>query len=135
MPYLEWNDSYSVGIDKIDRQHQKLVTFLNELYEAMQQGKGKDVLGKVLTDMVLYTKTHFATEEQLMSQYGFPEYSGHKAIHEKMAAKVLSLKKQFTDGSLSSPIQITNFLKDWLAKHINETDKKYSAFLLSKGVK
>ena len=135
MAYLEWQDDYSVGIDQIDRQHKKLVNFLNELYEAMQQGKGKDALGKVLTDLVLYTKTHFSTEEKLMSQYGFPGYEGHKATHEKMAAKVLALKKQFADGSLSSPIQITNFLKDWLAKHINETDKKYAPYLTSKGVK
>ena len=134
MAYLDWQDDYSVGIDQIDRQHKKLVAFLNELYEAMHQGKGKDVLGKVLTELVLYTKTHFSTEEKLMSQYGYPDYEGHKAKHEKMAARVLDLKKQFADGSLSSPIQITNFLKNWLAKHINETDKKYAPYLAAKGV-
>ena len=134
MAYLDWSDSYSVGIKKIDLEHQKLVAFLNELYDAMQGGKGKDVLGKVLENMVAYTKTHFATEERLMAQHKFPEYEEHKAVHEKMASKVLELNQQYQSGALNSPIQITNFLKNWLSKHINETDKKYGPYLAGKGV-
>lgn len=134
MAFLNWSENYSVGIEKIDRQHKKIVSFLNELYEAMQCGQGKDVLGKVLSNLVLYTKTHFATEEQLMAHHKFPDYQNHKNIHAKMAAKVLDLNQQYLDGALTSPIQITNFLKKWLTNHINETDKKYSPFLTGKGV-
>jgi len=134
MAFLNWSDDYSVGIERIDRQHQKIVAFLNDLYEAMHAGKGKDALGKVLSDMVLYTKTHFKTEEDLMAQYNFPGYQDHKETHEKMAAKVLELSQQFRDGVITNPIQITNFLKKWLANHINNTDRKYGAFLVSKGV-
>ena len=46
MALLNWSSELSVGIPKIDQQHQKLVGFLNELYDAMQAGKGRDVLGK-----------------------------------------------------------------------------------------
>ncbi|MCP4692450.1 MAG: hypothetical protein GY859_30680 [Desulfobacterales bacterium] len=35
---------------------------------------------------------------------------------------------------ISNPIQITNFLKDWLGKHIMQTDKAYGPFLNTKGV-
>ena len=135
MAYLNWNESYSVGIERIDRQHKKIVSFLNDLYAAMQDGKGRDALGKVLADLVIYTKTHFATEEKLMAQHSFPDYQAHKAVHEKMAAKVLDLNRQYRDGVVSSPIQITNFLKKWLTNHINETDKKYGPYLTDKGVR
>jgi hemerythrin len=134
MAFLNWSESYSVGIEKIDRQHKKIVSFLNELFEAMQTGQGKDVLGKVLADLVIYTKTHFATEEQLMAQADFPDFRKHKEIHEKMAAKVLDLNQQYRDGVVNSPIQITKFLKKWLTSHISETDKKYGPFLASKGI-
>ena len=134
MAYFNWSESYSVGIEKIDRQHRKIVSFLNELYEAMHQGKGKDALGWVLSDLVLYTKTHFSTEEELMAEYGFKEYQQHKKIHEKMTAKVLELNRQYREGVIHSPIQITNFLKSWLSKHIQETDKKFGPFLTSKGL-
>jgi len=135
MAFLNWSSELSVGIPKIDQQHQKLVGFLNELYDAMQAGKGRDVLGKVLSDLLLYTKTHFASEEQAMSAHGYPGYEDHKARHDKMTKKVKELNEQFRQGTLGSPIQITNFLKDWLGKHIMETDKKYGPFLTAKGVK
>ena len=133
MAYLNWTPDLSVGIDRIDQQHKKIVTLLNELYEAMQAGQGREALGKVLNDLLLYTKTHFATEEQAMAAHGYPDYEEHKRRHEKMALKVKALHEQFRDGALTSPIQITNFLKDWLAKHIRETDKKYGPFLSAKG--
>jgi hemerythrin-like metal-binding protein len=129
MAFLTWTSAMSVGVPKMDQQHQKLVGFLNELYEAMQAGKGREALGRVLNDLLLYTKTHFAAEEQAMIAHGYPGYEEHKARHDKMTRKVRELHEQFRQGVLSSPIQITNFLKDWLTRHIMETDRKYAPFL------
>ena len=36
MAFFEWNDSYSVGVVEIDRQHQRLIDFIDQLYEAME---------------------------------------------------------------------------------------------------
>ena len=55
--------------------------------------------------------------------------------HRKMATKVQSLDQQFKDGKISNPIEISNFLKNWLEKHILQTDKHYGTFLTGKGVK
>jgi len=44
---------------------------------------------------------------------------------------------QFAAEGLKSArtgVDITNFLKDWLAKHIRETDRKYGPFLSAKAV-
>ena len=35
MGLIKWDDSYSVHIVEIDKQHQKLVDMLNELNDAM----------------------------------------------------------------------------------------------------
>ncbi len=134
MPFFEWKDEYSIGIKKIDEEHKNLVQNLNELYEALKAGTGRETLEKVLSNLVAYTKTHFATEENLMMLYKYPEYEQHKAIHEKMTGNVLKLVGQYRDNTLKSPVEITNFLKDWLTKHIMRTDKKYGPFLKGKGV-
>jgi len=135
MTNFEWKNDYRVGIAEIDDQHKVLVGFLNESYEAMRAGKGKDTLDSVLKNLVQYTKIHFATEEKLMKMHKFPDYEVHKQKHEKMTARVMELKHQFDSGQISSPIQITNFLKDWLSKHIMGTDKAYGPFLNAKGVR
>jgi hemerythrin len=135
MSFFEWKNEYSVGIAKIDDQHKALVGFLNELYEAMKAGKGRDTLDTVMKSLVEYTKTHFSTEESFMKLYKYPDYEVHKQKHEKMAGHVLELKHQFDSGQLSNPLQITTFLKEWLSKHIMGTDKAYGPFLNAKGVK
>ncbi|MFH0730004.1 MAG: bacteriohemerythrin [Pseudomonadota bacterium] len=135
MAFFEWKYDYSVGIAKIDDQHKVLVGFLNDLYDSMMAGKGKETLDAVLINLVEYTKTHFATEESLMKLYEYPDYEVHKQKHDKLTGYVLELKQKFDSGQISNPIQITNFLKDWLGKHIMGTDKRYGPFLNAKGVR
>jgi hemerythrin len=134
MAFFDWKEEYSVGIKKIDEQHKKLVTHLNDLFEAMKAGKGKEALNSVLNGLLQYTKDHFTTEESLMKLYEFPEYAAHKQKHDKMAEHVVSLKQKVDSGEISQPIQITNFLKEWLGKHIMSTDKLYGPYLNQKGV-
>ena len=135
MAFIEWKNTYSVGIEKIDNQHKELVGHLNDLYEALKVGKGKDVLDSVLDGLVDYTKAHFSTEESLMKLYKYPGYDEHKHKHQKMTERVLQFKEKFNSGELSNPLQITTFLRDWLNKHIMETDKGYGPYLNAKGVK
>ena len=129
MALFTWNSSYSVDIPEIDKQHQQLVGMLNELFASMQAGKSNDVLGKLLNNLISYTKTHFAYEEKLMTAKKYPEYAAHKAEHDALAKKVLDLQQQFTAGKVTLSIELGKFLKEWLSNHILGTDKKYSAAL------
>lgn len=45
MAFINWSDKLSVGVQQMDMQHKRLVELINELYEAMNSGKGNDVLG------------------------------------------------------------------------------------------
>jgi hemerythrin len=134
MAFFEWRDSYRTGIDKIDRQHRKMVDYLNELYDAMKAGKGRDALEQVFQGLIDYTGNHFATEESLMRRHGYPDYDDHREIHRRLTRHVHVLHGRFQEGTISSPIQITNFLKDWLGKHILGTDQKVAVYLKGKGV-
>ena len=40
MALLTWTTEYSVAVEAIDKQHQKLFAMLNELHDAMKSGKG-----------------------------------------------------------------------------------------------
>lgn len=134
MAMFEWKDEYSVNIKEIDDQHKQLVAMVNELHEAMMQQRAKDALGGLLNKLVSYCANHFAVEERLMETHGYPDFASHKAKHEKMTAKVAALQSDFKSGKVNLTIEVSQFLKDWLDKHILGTDKKYAAHLNSKGV-
>ena len=134
MSLMSWKESYSVNIAQIDQQHKKLVELINALHDAMTKGKAKEVLDKVLNDLVSYCANHFKVEEQLMAGNGYPDYNEHKEKHDKMTAKVLSLKKDVAAGKRLISIDVMKFLEQWLDKHIMGTDRQYAPFLNSKGV-
>ena len=135
MSLMEWNDAYSVKIFSIDSQHKNLVALVNNLNSAMRQGKGKELMSKVLQDLISYTKVHFKTEEDLMVKHTYPEYEAHKKEHDDLTAKVLDFYTRFQSGNTFITVEVMNFLRDWLVNHILGSDKKYGPFFIEKGVR
>ena len=129
-----WSDAYSVKIGIIDMQHKNLVGYVNELHQAMLEGHGKEKLGKILSNLIKYTHVHFGTEEKLMQSHGYPYYPQHKAEHDHLSATVVAFQDKFQRNEIGLTIEVMEFLKDWLVKHILGSDKKYAPFLNGKGV-
>ncbi|OHD13589.1 MAG: hemerythrin [Spirochaetes bacterium GWD1_27_9] len=134
MALFIWKDEYTVNIKKIDEQHQKLVSILNELHSAMLGAKANAILGKTLDELIDYTKTHFKAEEELMQRYNYSDFPTHKEAHKIFIDKVSDFQNEFKNGKKMISVEILFFLKDWLVTHINGVDKKYSKFLNDNGV-
>jgi hemerythrin len=135
MALIQWTDALSVGINEIDGQHKKLVGWINELNEAMREGKGKAVLSHTLMGLGSYTKEHFATEEKYFAKFGYPETDDHIRQHIRFVQKVSDMKKGFDEGRMGLSIEVMNFLSEWLKHHIQGSDMKYAPFFIANGVK
>ena len=135
MALFEWNAAYSVNVTEIDGQHQRLVTMINDLNDAMKQGKGKDILSGIIGKLFAYAGSHFATEEKYFAKFAYPAAASHKLEHNNFVKKVSEFKNSFDSGRLALTIEVINFLKDWLKNHIQGTDKKYGPFFNEKGLK
>jgi len=134
MALINWNDNLSVKVKKFDQDHQKLISLINGLNDGMMQGKGKDVLGEILNELIIYTRTHFKAEERCFAKFGYPKADSHKEEHDAFVKKVSDFKDGFERGEISLTIAVMRFLKDWLQNHINGTDKNYSQFFNEKGL-
>jgi hemerythrin len=132
---IQWDHSLSVNVAEIDQQHQKLIKIINELYDAMRQGKGKEVIGKTINGLIEYAGEHFQTEEKYFDLFGYPETSSHKKEHADFVKKVTGFKSELETGRLSLSLEVMNFLSDWLKNHIKGVDMKYSPFFNEKGLK
>ena len=130
---VDWKDEYSVGIESIDQQHKNLINLINMLQTTVDYSTGEAFERECLAAVVDYTKTHFVYEEGLMSKYGYPDFEAHKAQHQKMIDKINDLLAAYEEHPESAMKNALDFLKQWLIRHINGTDKLYSEFLLSKG--
>ena len=93
MPLMTWNDRLSVGVKVLDDDHKKLVGMINQLFDAIQSGHGKDSLAKILDGLVDYTKVHFAREEQLFVQTGYAASTAHKKEHDDLTRQVLDVQR------------------------------------------
>ena len=129
-----WSDTYSVKIAIVDSQHKVLVDLINELHRAMITRKGKESLGGVLASLIKYTKSHFAAEEGLLRANQYPDLVNHKAEHERFTQTIVEFQDRFQRNEVAMTIDVMDFLKDWLVKHIMGVDKKYVPHLGVRGV-
>lgn len=135
MPLMEWNPKLSVGIDLLDKDHQKLVKLINDLYEAMKAGHGKESLGPILNGLVDYTKIHFAHEEKFFAETKYPDTAAHKREHDALTKQVLAVQAKYNNGETGTlSLEVMNFLRDWLVNHIQGSDKKYTSHLNGAGI-
>lgn len=133
--YFVWKPEYSVGIDSIDTQHRKLVSLINNLQTAIDYSAGEQFEREALDALVDYTRTHFGYEEDLMQKHCYPSFEPHRAEHHRMIANVETVLESYREDPDAAMQEANSFLKNWLIKHINGTDKQYSQFLIGKGVK
>jgi hemerythrin len=134
MPLITWDKSYNVSVKRCDEQHQKLFVLMNELHDAMRVGAGGAVVRKVVGELNDYTISHFAAEEALLERYGYPALDQHREEHKKFIARVNKFRDDLDQGGGTSSVAVLEFLKDWLARHIKQTDRKYSAHLNQNGI-
>ena len=136
MSLMEWTERMSVGVAQFDDEHKKLIVLINDLFDAVQAGRGRQALGSILDDLVSYTKTHFAHEEHHLKKTGFPGFDAHKREHDALTKQVIDIQRKYQTGATAMlSMEVMSFLKNWLVNHIQGTDTLYTAHLNEKGVK
>jgi hemerythrin len=134
MPLISWNEELSVGVAEIDKQHKQLIALLEELNDAMEQGRGSEVVGKVLDGVSRYTTIHFGTEEWYFDRFGYPDATDHKREHIYFVGKIHELRAASAAGQFGVSVDVLNLLGDWFLHHIKIVDKAYEQFFRANGL-
>lgn len=136
MPLFQWANEFSVGVDSMDRHHQRLFDLINKLHDAMKEGKGSTVVSSIITELFDYTKYHFGEEEKLMERINYIGIAEQKAAHKHFVSTIEEYKAK-ADKGLAAFIGggISLMLVDWLKNHIGMMDKKYTEAMRAKGIK
>lgn len=135
MKRLIWSDNLNTGIPVIDRQHGRIVDYINRLYDAQHAGESKHTIRAIIDELVDYTLTHFTFEEAMLENIGFPSLRAHKETHEEFSKLVNNLRARLL-RSEEAAIELNNLMVAWLFNHILNEDARYvPAVLKSIGLK
>lgn len=139
MSFIRWHDKYMTGIQKFDEQHQRLFSLINELYAGViachSIEEEKQITQKTLAELVRYAEEHFGAEEELMQQYSFPHFGDHKHEHELFFQNINKLIHECYSQAGGVSTDVFLFMRDWITKHVTETDIHYVSYFKEHGVK
>ena len=124
MAVLTWQDELNTGIEVIDHQHQRIVEMINHLH-VVRHGLEPMAVSEVIDELIDYTLSHFAFEEELMEEAGYPFSAAHKRVHEVFTKRVSEYRLRFEAGE-DIVDDLRSMLSRWLFNHIRNDDKAYA---------
>lgn len=130
MEHVAWDEKMSVGVAVLDDDHKKLIDMFNALLKTGIAEKDRDSLSGLLGALSDYTKFHFAREEDLMENQGYPNLAQHKEAHRYFIDEVQKLCQDNDDSNeMMLRIDLILLLKEWLIEHIQNVDVQYKPFM------
>jgi len=125
-----WNESLSVGIPEIDEDHQRFISLVNDLNQAIVSRQAKTEIGRLLKLLVVDARSHFDFEEQLFEEYRYPDVRRHSEAHAQLMSRLLAEAVEFSNAEWS-PVWIEKgfLIKKLLLTHLLEEDMDYRGFL------
>ncbi len=131
MSFIDWDESYSVGIKLIDKQHQKLFALINAFHDGQQN------LEETLQDLLSYIDFHFRTEEHYFDEFSYEDKAKHGQQHHFYEERIHELCKRCLDEKKCDE-QVSDetqeFVRDWITHHIKISDKEYTACFQKHGL-
>lgn len=134
MSLLTWNHACRVGVRAMDDQHGILMDAMNELRLALVRGAGREQVSKLLDQLIEFARMHFASEEQLMEQTGYPGLAEHRKLHHTILAQILESAHRLQYGEGVEMQSLLCYLRDWFLQHIEESDHQYGPWLNERGI-
>ncbi len=125
---LVWSDDLALGVEEIDEQHKRWIELVRRFQAAVAEGRSREEVYRTLAEAVIYTECHFASEQNLMADAGYPLLHDHAGQHA-LAWERLHL---FTTGEVPEEdiaAYLARFLPQWLMLHINSADRKFARWL------
>ena len=121
---LRWGPDLEIGISVIDSQHERIVEYINKVEHAHHHHSRTELL-EVLDELVDYTLSHFAFEETLIEEAGYPFCKAHKKVHALFTRRVSGYHDRAKAGEDVTE-ELMHTLKSWLVNHIKHDDRDYS---------
>jgi hemerythrin-like metal-binding protein len=124
-----WRTDLSTGIREVDHQHRELLVQIATLEGAARAGDLAQA-DEALAYLARYAAEHFATEERIMRELGYPGLESHRALHEAFSAELA--ERKVAHARERSPVvlllDLARWMEAWLADHVLGADAEMARF-------
>lgn len=119
-----------IGHPSIDFDHMKLVSVLNDIADALDDGNFAN-FSTLLNNFLELEAMHFKREEEIMAAVSFPELSAHCEVHNRLRDKAAGLIKRAAKIGRNKAAQehLLSELVSILFDDAMQSDLMFKAFL------
>lgn len=129
---LEWNENLSMYIPEIDVDHQRFIALINALNAAIIARMDMDEIIKRMRAIQDDAAIHFAHEEKLFIEWGYPQAEEHARWHENLTQALHNIMDIFTRNPMQYEcIDAGLQIKKVLITHLLTEDTKFRNFYLA----
>jgi len=127
---LVWDPKYTVHVQELDAQHQRLFTITNDILDLYEDRPGE--LLPSLQDLVEYSCTHFRSENAVMIESNYPDYAEQNSQHYEFICTMQDFLKNYKAHGRDLTVKMLTYLHGWVYSHTVHLDLKYGQHLLRK---
>ena len=128
--HIEWQKKYEIGIEEIDFQHKYFLKTIGRIAALLNASEDKKYQAALISEVNAYAAFHFLSEENLMTQYGYPGLAEHRSQHFDLIQE-LSVRQSIFLGERSreNVNDLIDFLLTWFYSHTVSVDKCFANYL------
>lgn len=123
MATLDWEEDFACGVASIDHEHRELIEVINDLLARMGEDGTEDEVAYFLGEVHGQIESHFALEEKLMRDAGYPNYGPHKADHDRLLDEIRDIMEDAGTGLSGTRDSLAQRLRDWFSDHFRTLDR------------
>lgn len=116
---IDWNETFAIGIPRIDTQHQGLFDIANTIPETVDEKLARTCIVRLFK----YVREHFSDEETLMREIDYPGLGEHIRIHDALIGRLTEIATSPLDTDEAN-LRFKQFALHWIVDHIMVCDKK-----------
>lgn len=129
---VSWCDAMSVAVDALDEDHKVALTMMATVRRHIVARDGA-AAGRELHRLIAHDRQHFAREERMLTECGFPGLAGHCDGHRRSEAQLVALDAGILAGDWP---RVERLFEETCTGFIGliAADIEYKWFLIDRGV-
>nr|WP_244669204.1 hemerythrin domain-containing protein [Rhodobium orientis] len=128
---LVWQeDRHRLGVDAMDETHLAFADLVNRLGTAADPA----AFQALFAELCAHTEAHFAEEDRMMVESGFPALTEHRGEHRRVLGQLSQIGERVARGRISMGRAYVADLPSWFDLHAATMDSALAAHLKKTGI-